>query len=109
MKIGLLFGSFNPVHTGHLLLATRLLENAALDEIWFVVSPQNPHKNMSDLAPEGHRLNMVRVALDNHSKLKACDIEFSLSKPSYTQQTLESLLQKFPGHTFSVIIGGDNV
>ncbi|MBK9329781.1 MAG: nicotinate-nucleotide adenylyltransferase [Sphingobacteriales bacterium] len=106
--IGLLFGSFNPVHHGHLLLATYIREAAQLDEIWFVVSPQNPFKKNSDLADENHRLEMVKLAVQHTSYFKVADIEFSLPKPSYTCTTLKELNRQYPAHKFHVIIGGDN-
>ena len=109
MRTGLLFGSYNPIHNGHLLLATRIREFAGLDEIWLVVSPQNPHKAPAELAPEEHRLNMVKLAIEQHPFLKACDIEFSLSRPSYTHQTLKELQKQFIYHDFHLIIGEDNI
>jgi nicotinate-nucleotide adenylyltransferase len=109
MKIGLLFGSYNPVHIGHLLLATRILEYAKLDSVWLVVSPHNPHKNTDVLADENHRLNMVKLAVLDHPFLKVCDIEFSLLRPSYTYQTLKELTNLFGDHIFSIIIGEDNL
>lgn len=106
--IGLLFGSFNPVHHGHLLLATHLREAAGLDEIWFIVSPQNPFKLNSDLADEHHRLEMVKLAVENVPYFNVSDIEFQLDKPSYTHITLKKLQHQFPSHQFSLIIGKDN-
>ena len=106
--IGLLFGSFNPVHHGHLLLATYIREAAHLDEIWFVVSPQNPFKINSDLADQNHRLEMVKLAVQDAGYFKVSDIEFHLPKPSYTCTTLKELNRQYPAHKFHVIIGGDN-
>ena len=88
MKTGLYFGSFNPVHNGHLIIAQFMLNQAGLDEVWFVVSPQNPLKSPKDLFPEQDRFHMVKLAIGKHSKIKNCDIEFSLSRPSYTSNTL---------------------
>lgn len=108
-KIGLYFGSFNPIHVGHLLVATHICEAAQLDEIWFVVSPQNPFKINAELADEHHRFEMVKLAIKNVSYFKAIDIEFNLLKPSYTHITLKELTKQFPEHKFHLIIGEDNV
>lgn len=108
-KIGLYFGSFNPIHIGHLLVATYMREAAGLDEIWFIVSPQNPFKLNSELADEHHRLKMVQLAVEDNVYFKASDIEFHLDKPSYTHITLKALTKQFPEHTFQLIIGEDNV
>lgn len=109
MKVGLYFGSFNPVHIGHLLLATHIREAANLDEIWFVVSPQNPFKQNSDLAAENHRLEMVKIAVENTDYFKVSDVEFNLPKPSYTYITLKHLKKEFPDYDFKLIIGKDNL
>lgn len=109
MNIGLYFGSFNPIHIGHLLVATHIREKAQLDEIWFIVSPQNPFKINSELADEKHRLQMVNIAIENINYFKAIDIEFNLPKPSYTHITLKELSKKFPENNFSIIIGEDNI
>lgn len=109
MKIGLLFGSFNPIHIGHLLLATYIREEARLDEIWFIVSPLNPFKQKSDLENELHRLEMVKIAVKDVEYFKVNDIEFSLPKPSYTHQTLKKLSADYPGYSFNLIIGQDNL
>ncbi len=108
-NIGLFFGSFNPIHIGHLLLATHMREAAQLDEIWFIVSPQNPFKNSSDLADKHHRLEMVKLAIENVPYFKVLEIEFHLPKPSYTHVTLKELMKQFTTHKFSLIIGEDNV
>jgi nicotinate-nucleotide adenylyltransferase len=108
-NIGLFFGSFNPIHIGHLLLATHMREAAALDEVWFIVSPQNPFKKSSELADEQHRLEMVKLATEKVEYFKVSDIEFQLEKPSYTHITLKALSKKYPEHTFKLIIGEDNV
>lgn len=107
--IGLYFGSFNPIHIGHLLVATHTREAAQLDEVWFIVSPQNPFKLNSELADEQHRLNMVQLSVQQVDYFKASDIEFNLPKPSYTYITLQQLQEKHPEHTFKLIIGEDNV
>lgn len=109
MKTGLYFGSFNPIHIGHLLVATHIREAAGLEEIWFVVSPQNPFKINAELADEQHRLEMVKLSIQDVTYFKAIDIEFQLEKPSYTHLTIKALLQEFPEHQFSLIIGEDNV
>lgn len=107
--IGLFFGSFNPIHTGHLIVGTLAAEALHLDEMWLVVSPQNPFKLQGDLAPEKDRMEMAKLASKEHPKLKVCDIELSLPKPSYTIQTLEALHLKYPLYQFSLLIGEDNL
>lgn len=109
MKIGLYFGSFNPIHVGHLLVATHIREAAQLDEIWFIVSPQNPFKQNTELADENHRLQMVKLAIENVDNFSVCDIEFHLPKPSYTHVTLKELIKEYPSYKFHLIIGEDNV
>lgn len=108
MRAGIFGGSFNPVHNGHLALARSLLHAAGLDEIWFMVSPQNPLKRQDSLLDDGKRLEMVRLALAGEPRLKACDYEFRLPRPSYTWNTLQSLSRDFPGVEFTLLIGGDN-
>jgi nicotinate-nucleotide adenylyltransferase len=108
MKVGLYFGSFNPIHHGHLVIANFILEHAHLDQVWFVVSPQNPLKRSATLLNEYHRLHLVRLAVENESRLKASDIEFKLPKPSYTVDTLAYLHEKYPKEAFSVIMGSDS-
>ena len=108
-KIGLYFGSFNPVHIGHLLVATHIKEAAKLDEVWLVVSPQNPFKINTYLINAAHRLQMVKLATENVNYFKVSDIEFQLPKPSYTHHTIKQLKQQFPTHQFSLIIGSDNI
>lgn len=108
MKIGLFGGSFNPIHNAHVALARTICEQAELDEVWFLVSPQNPLKLQSTLLDEEKRLDMVRIALKNEPRLKASDYEFHLERPSYTWNTLQHLHADFPLHEFSLIIGGDN-
>lgn len=108
MRIGLFGGSFNPIHYGHIRLARQLLALAALDEVWFVVSPQNPLKQQTDLLDDDLRLQMVEMALQREKGLRASDIEFRLSRPSYTWNTLQTLRQEHPDDEFTLLIGGDN-
>lgn len=108
MQIGLFFGSFNPIHTGHLIIANHIFNETALKRIWFVVSPQNPFKSEESLLDEYNRLHLVRLALEDDFRMKAVDIEFHLPRPSYTSHTLISLSEKYPGHTFSLIMGSDS-
>ncbi len=109
MRIGLFGGSFNPIHKGHVALGRAMLEKAGLDEVWYMVSPENPLKHgNTDLAPEQMRLRMVEAALKNERRLRASDYEFRLPKPSYTWNTLRHLRMDYPEHTFVLIIGGDN-
>lgn len=108
MNIGLYFGSFNPIHHGHLIIAKFMTQNTSLDQVWFVVSPQNPFKTTSSLLNEYHRLHLVRIAIEGEFELKASDIEFHLPKPSYTVDTLAYLGEKYPQHSFSVIMGSDS-
>ena len=108
MKIGLYFGSFNPIHHGHLIIANFIANTTNLDQVWFVVSPQNPFKVSAALLNEYQRLHLVRLAIEGEEKLKAVDIEFYLPKPSYTIDTLAYLEEKYPKHEFSVIMGGDS-
>ena len=109
MKVGLFFGSFNPVHTGHMVLANYMLEFTDLERIWFVVSPHNPLKEKSSLLDDRQRLHMVRLAIGDNAKMKASDIEFKLPQPSYTVNTLAHLGEKFPKHEFALIMGADNL
>lgn len=110
MKVGLFFGSFNPIHTGHLVIAEYILEFSDLSEIWFVVSPQNPLKSPDDLEKDEHRLNMARFAVhENNKRLKVCDIEMSMPRPSYTIDTLKKLGELYPGNEFALIIGSDTL
>lgn len=107
MRIGLYCGSFNPIHTGHLIVANVILSQGLVDEIWFVVSPQNPLKDPLVLAPVAHRLKMVELALKDSSTIKPCDIELRLPLPSYTVNTLKELSKKHPLDQFSLILGSD--
>lgn len=108
MKIGLYFGSFNPIHVGHYKLADYLIENQLVDEVWFVVSPCNPLKKQSDLIDERQRLEMVKIAIKDNPKMKASDIEFGMPVPSYTIDTLKLFSEKYPEYSFCLIIGSDN-
>ena len=107
MKIGLYFGSFNPIHVGHLIIGNHILNQGEVDRIWFVVSPLNPFKESATLLNEYDRLHLVQKAIEADPRLKASDIEFSLPKPSYTIHTLAYLTEKYPEHTFSIIMGSD--
>lgn len=108
MNIGIFSGSFNPIHIGHLVLANYITEFTDIHEIWFLVTPQNPLKENKELIDEEFRLEMTQLALDDYPKLRASDFEFSLPTPSYTISTLNALKEKYPEHTFSLIIGADN-
>jgi nicotinate-nucleotide adenylyltransferase len=108
MKIGLYFGSFNPVHHGHLIIASHVVQSSGLDQVWFVVSPQNPLKPSVGLLNEYHRLHLIRAAIDGEKYLRATDIEFKLPKPSYTIDTLTYIREKYPQHEFSIIMGSDS-
>ncbi len=108
MQIGLFFGSFNPIHNGHFIIANHILNETQLKKIWFVVSPQNPLKSEATLLDEFNRLHLVRLAVEDDSRFKASDFEFYLPKPSYTSRTLILMQEKYPGHTFSIIMGSDS-
>jgi nicotinate-nucleotide adenylyltransferase len=108
MKIGLYFGSFNPVHHGHLIIASHVVQSSDLDQVWFVVSPQNPLKPSAGLLNEYHRLFLIRAAIEGEKSLRATDIEFKLPRPSYTIDTLTYLREKHPKHNFSIIMGSDS-
>jgi nicotinate-nucleotide adenylyltransferase len=108
MQIGLYFGSFNPIHNGHLAIAKYVLEHTHLQEVWFVVSPQNPFKINDVLLPEQHRLRMVELAIQQYPAMKASDVEFALPKPSYTYDTLQYLAEHYPHHSFALMMGADN-
>ncbi|NRS88701.1 nicotinate-nucleotide adenylyltransferase [Flavobacterium sp. 7E] len=109
MKIGLYFGTFNPIHVGHLIIANHMAEHSDLDQVWMVVTPHNPHKKKSTLLDDFHRLHMVHLATEDYAKIKPSDIEFKLSQPNYTVNTLVHLEEKFPSHDFSLIMGEDNL
>jgi len=108
MNIGLYFGSFNPIHLGHLIIANHVLNETPIEKIWFVVSPQNPLKESRSLLNEHNRLHLVRLATQDDNRIKCSDIEFSLSKPSYTTNTLAFLSEKHPEHKFAIIMGSDS-
>lgn len=108
MKIGLFFGSFNPVHIGHLVIANHFLNSSDLQKIWFIVSPQNPFKESKTLLSEYHRLHLLKLATEDDNRIKVSDIEFTLPKPSYTSITLMHLEEKHPGNEFGIIIGSDS-
>jgi nicotinate-nucleotide adenylyltransferase len=108
MKIGLYFGSFNPIHTGHLIIANHTAYNTDLDEVWFIISPQNPFKPSQSLLNEYHRLNLVRTAIEGEKKLRASNVEFKLPKPSYTINTLAYLKEQYPLNEFVIIMGSDS-
>jgi nicotinate-nucleotide adenylyltransferase len=107
MQIGLYFGSFNPIHIGHLIIVNHILNDSSLEKVWFVISPQNPFKNAQSLINEYDRLYLVQKAIENDPRLKASDIEFQLPKPSYTSYTLAYLKEKYPEHHFTIIMGSD--
>lgn len=109
MKIGLYFGSFNPIHIGHLILANYIANTQDVDQIWFVISPQNPFKEKKSLLADNHRLALVKEAIEDNPKFRASDIEFNLPTPSYTVNTLEHLREKYPNYDFSLIMGEDNL
>ena len=109
MKIGLFFGSFNPIHVGHLIIANHLVEHSDLDKIWFVVTPHNPFKKKSSLLDNFQRLEMVYRATKDYDKLSPSDIEFNLPQPNYTINTLVHLEEKYPDYNFSLIMGEDNL
>ncbi len=108
MKTGIFGGSFNPIHNGHVALASSMLRLAGLDEVWLMVTPQNPWKQQADLMPDEWRLALARAALEDMPGLVASDYEFHLPKPSYTWDTLQALSKDFPDRQFTLIIGGDN-
>lgn len=108
-KIGLYFGSFNPIHMGHLVIANHLAEHSDLDEIWLVVTPHNPLKKKKTLLNDQDRLEMVYKACEPYEKLKPSDIEFKLPQPNYTVNTLAHLVEKFPSHEFCLLMGEDNL
>lgn len=108
-RIGLYFGTFNPIHVGHLTIANYMVEYSDLDEVWLVVTPHNPHKKKSTLLDDHHRLSMVNIAVEDYPKLKASNIEFDLPQPNYTVNTLAHLGEKHPEYRFCLIMGEDNL
>ena len=108
-KVGLYFGSYNPVHIGHMVIANYMVEFTTIDQLWFVVSPQNPHKTQENLLDDYQRLELLNRTIDGDSRFRTSNIEFSLPKPSYTIDTLAYLHEKFPNHQFSIIMGSDNL
>ncbi|WP_396170092.1 nicotinate (nicotinamide) nucleotide adenylyltransferase [Flavobacterium sp.] len=109
MKIGLYFGTFNPIHIGHLIIANHMAEYSDLDQIWMVVTPHNPFKNKQTLLDDYQRLQLVFLATEDYPKIKPSDIEFKLPQPNYTVNTLAHLQEKHPQHIFSLIMGEDNL
>lgn len=108
-QVGLFFGSFNPIHIGHLIIANHLVEHSAMDELWLVVTPQNPFKEKQSLLDNHLRLEMVNLAIEEYPKLRASNIEFQLPQPNYTVNTLAYLEEKFPNVSFALIMGEDNL
>lgn len=108
-KVGLFFGTFNPIHVGHLIIANHMAEFSKLDEVWLVVTPHNPHKKKNTLLEDTHRLAMVRIATESYPKLKVSTVEFDLPQPNYTVNTLTVLEEKHPGKEFCLIMGEDNL
>lgn len=108
MKIGLYFGSFNPVHIGHLIIGSYVANNTDVEQVWFIVSPQNPLKKSGELLNEYHRLHLIQLAIEDDKQLKWSDVEFKLPRPSYTIDTLTYLEEKYPQHTFAIIMGSDS-
>ena len=109
MKIGLYFGTFNPIHVGHMIIANHMAEHSDLDQIWMVVTPHNPHKQKTTLLDDYQRLHMVTLATEDFTKIKPSDIEFKLQQPNYTVNTLAHLEEKYPMHEFALIMGEDNL
>ncbi len=109
MKIGLYFGTFNPIHVGHLIIANHMAENSDLEQIWMVVTPHNPHKEKNTLLDDYQRLHLVKLATEDYPKIKPSDIEFKLPQPNYTVNTLAHLKDKYPQHEYCLIMGEDNL
>jgi nicotinate-nucleotide adenylyltransferase len=109
MTVGLYFGSFNPVHIGHLAIANHIAQSSAVQQVWLVVSPHNPLKKESSLLNEYHRLHLIQSAIEGETRLKASTIEFSLPRPSYTVDTLTYLKEKHPSYKFAIIMGSDSI
>lgn len=109
MRIGLYFGTYNPIHVGHLIIANHMAERDDMDQVWLVVTPQNPLKTNNNLLADYHRLALVKIAIDDNFSLRASDVEFNLPKPSYTVDTLAHLREQYPEHQFALIMGEDNL
>jgi len=109
MKVGLFFGTFNPIHVGHVIIANHIVEHSDLDQVWFVVTPHSPFKKKASLLDDHHRLEMVRLATEDYKNLKESNIEFKLPQPNYTINTLIHLEEKHPNYTFCLIMGEDNL
>lgn len=109
MQVGLFFGTFNPIHVGHMIIAASIVDLTAVDQVWFVVSPQNPLKDKSGLLNEYDRLHLVQLAIGDDDRFRTSNIEFDLPRPSYTIDTLVRIGEKHPQHTFSFIVGSDNL
>lgn len=109
MKIGLYFGTFNPIHVGHMIIANHMAEHSDLDQVWMVVTPHNPHKQKNTLLDDYQRLHLVHLATEEYTKIKPSDIEFKLPQPNYTVNTLAHLMEKYPQYQFSLIMGEDNL
>ena len=108
-KVGLYFGTFNPIHIGHLAIANHMVEFSDLDEVWMVVTPHNPFKKKASLLADNHRLQLVEIATEDYPKLKASNIEFKLPQPNFTVHTLAHISEKYPDHLFNLIMGEDNL
>ena len=109
MKIGLYFGTFNPIHVGHMIIANHVAEHSDLNQVWMVVTPHNPHKQKNTLLDDYQRLHLVHLATEEYAKIKPSDIEFKLPQPNYTVNTLAHLMEKYPQYQFSLIMGEDNL
>ena len=108
MHIGLYFGSFNPIHVGHLIIASHVLNHCDIEKLWFMVSPHNPLKESTSLLNEQHRYHLVQLAIENEPGFRASNIEFNLPRPSFTIDTMTHLTEKYPQHSFSIIVGSDS-
>ena len=109
MKVGLFFGTFNPIHIGHMIIANYMVEFSDLEEVWFVITPQSPFKQKTSMLSNHHRLSIANIAVENYQKLKTTDIEFNLSQPNYTINTLAYIEEKYPNNQFCLIMGEDNL
>ncbi|NQU86358.1 MAG: nicotinate-nucleotide adenylyltransferase [Mariniphaga sp.] len=109
LHVGLYFGTFNPIHIGHLAIANYIIENTKIDQLWFVVTPQSPHKKKNNLLDDFQRLELVHRAIGDDQRMRASNIEFNLPKPSYTVDTLTYLSEQYPKYLFSIIMGSDNL